>query len=113
MRERHRERRPRALPDGPIHKYIISILDRIPFYIVILVTVMKTLEEGSRVRIDIPDETDADHELHGEHGRVVEVIHDDASDITGDQLDSAIYRIKLDNGFRADFRHHDLRPPIE
>ena len=74
---------------------------------------MTSFEEGSRVRIDIPDETDADHELHGEHGRVVEVIRDDASDDTGDQLDSVIYRIELDDGSRADFRHHDLRPPIE
>jgi hypothetical protein len=77
------------------------------------VSVVTAFEEGSRVRIDIPDETDADHELHGEHGRVVEVIRDDASDITGDQLDSVIYRVELDDGFRADFRHHDLRPPIE
>ena len=76
-------------------------------------SVVTAFEEGSRVRIDIPDETDADHELHGEHGRVVEVIRDDASDITGDQLDSVIYRVELDDGFRADFRHHDLRPPIE
>jgi hypothetical protein len=74
---------------------------------------MAAFEEGSRVKIDIPDETDADHELHGEHGRIVEVIRDDASDITGDQLDSVIYRVELDDGFRADFRHYDLRPPIE
>ena len=74
---------------------------------------MTVFEEDSRVRIDIPDETDADHELHGEHGRIVEVIRDDASDVTGDQLDSIIYRIELDDGYRADFRHHDLRPPIE
>ncbi len=76
-------------------------------------SVVTAFEEGSRVRIDIPDETDADHELHGEHGRVVEVIRDDASDITGDQLDSVIYRVELDDGFRSDFRNHDLRPPIE
>jgi len=74
---------------------------------------MTVFEEDSRVRIDIPDETDADHELHGEHGRIVEVIRDDASDVTGDQLDSVIYRIELDDESRADFRHHDLRPPIE
>lgn len=74
---------------------------------------MTAFEEGSRVRIDIPDETDADHELHGEHGRIVEVIRDDASEVTGDQLDSVIYRVELENGFRADFRHYDLCPPIE
>jgi hypothetical protein len=89
------------------------MLDRTHFNVVILVSAMTEFEEGSRVRIDIPNETDADHELHGEHGQVVEVIRDDASDVTGDPPDSVIYRIELEAGFRADFRHHDLRPPIE
>lgn len=75
---------------------------------------MTAFEEGSRVRIDIPDETDADHELHGEHGRVVKVIRDEASDITGRDQDDNLYRIELDSGERTvDVRSRDLRPPID
>ncbi|MDG5760493.1 hypothetical protein QA600_14225 [Natronococcus sp. A-GB1] len=73
-----------------------------------------TPTEGDRVRIDIPDEHDPDHEIHhGKHGRVTRILSDDAADITGDQCDTEIYRIKFDDGGRADFRHHDLRPPLE
>jgi len=39
---------------------------------------MKAFDEGDRVRTDIPDETDADHGLHGETGTVVDVIRDGA-----------------------------------
>lgn len=45
--------------------------------------------EDDRVRIDIPDESDPDHRLHGEHGHVVEVLQDDASVETGDDLREA------------------------
>lgn len=84
-----------------------------PFNVVILVSVMTAFEEGSRVRIDIPDETDADHELHGEHGRVIEVIHDDASEVTGRDRDDNLYRIEIDSREqRIDVRSRDLRPPI-
>lgn len=72
---------------------------------------MNRFEPGDRVRIDIPDETDPDHELyHGCHGEVVELLEDDASEITGDDRDSLIYRICLDDGGKVDLRWRDLRP---
>jgi len=40
---------------------------------------MQHFSKGDRVRIDIPDETDPDHEqYHGVHGHVVRVLTDDA-----------------------------------
>ena len=69
--------------------------------------------EGDRVRVDIPDETDPDHRLHGEHGTVVSVLQDDAGTTTGDERDDLIYRVELDEGENIDLRWRDLRPPIE
>lgn len=70
--------------------------------------------EGDRVRVDIPDETDPDHEqYHGEHGEIVAVLEDDAGATTGDERDSSLFRVELDNGETVDFRWRDLRPPIE
>jgi len=64
---------------------------------------MDSFTEGDRIRIDIPDETDPDHDhYHGEHRRV-----------TGDEDDSTIFRVALDSGEVVDFRERDLRPPIE
>lgn len=69
---------------------------------------------GDRVRIDIPDETDHDHEnFHGKHGRVVDVTPDDADAVTGRDIDSGIYRVELDDGTTFDARLPDLRPPID
>ncbi len=72
-----------------------------------------TPTKGDRVRIDIPDETDPDYRLHGMHGRVEAIIEDDAGKETGEDLDSAIYRIHTDEGDTVDVRSRDLRPPIE
>jgi len=69
--------------------------------------------EGDRVRVDIPDETDPDHRLHGEHGTVVSVLQDDAGTTTGDERDDVIYRVELADGENIDLRWRDLRPPIE
>jgi len=70
--------------------------------------------EGDRVRIDIPDETDPDHEqYHGEHGTVAETITDEAHVVTGESREGQIFRVKLDSGEIADFRFRDLRPPVE
>lgn len=75
---------------------------------------MPRFEEGDRVRVDIPNETDPDHdELHGKHGTVVELLSDDAGETTGSEQDSVIYCIEVENGQTHDFREHDLRPPIE
>ncbi len=75
---------------------------------------MEDLDTGDRVRIDIPDETDPDYnQFHGEHGTIVSTVQDDLSEITGTEGKSTIYRVDLDSGQTMDFRHHDLRPPIE
>jgi len=66
---------------------------------------------GDRVRIDIPDQTDPDHDLHGKHGKVVNVLPDDAGLTTGDNRDSNIYCVRIDTGEEFDLRWRDLRPP--
>ena len=69
---------------------------------------------GDRIRVDIPDETDPDHEqYHGEHGQIAETLEDEAGALTGDEQDSIIYRIQLDDGETIDVRHHSIRPPIQ
>lgn len=75
---------------------------------------MVQFNTGDRVRIDIPDEADPDHETyHGNHGTLVKTLRDTAAATTGDSRDNTIYRVKLDDGEVADFRWRDLRPPIE
>ena len=67
---------------------------------------------GDRVRIDIPDETDTDHErLHNRHGEVIDIFEDDADNLTGDSRDAVVYRVQLDDGTKTDVRWRDLRPP--
>jgi len=71
-------------------------------------------EVGDRVRVDIPDQTDPDHDpFHGLHGTVVEVSSDDAALVNGDERDSLVYRVDLDSGPVVDLRWRDLRPPVE
>ena len=73
---------------------------------------MQRFNSGDRVRVDITDDTDPDHgQYHGRHGEVVELLEDDASEMTGDDRDSVIYRIRLDDGETVDLRWRDLRPP--
>jgi len=75
---------------------------------------MNDFSEGDRVRIDIPEESDPDHEeYHGKHGRIVEILSDDAGAVTSDPRDSCLYRVTLETGEEADFRWRDLRPPID
>lgn len=72
---------------------------------------MPGLQAGDRVRVDIPDESDPDHDrFHGRFGTVSRVLTDDAGAETGDPRDDAIYRVQFDDGTRADFRWRDLRP---
>jgi ribosomal protein L21E len=74
---------------------------------------MQRFSEGDYVRVDIPDETDPDHEpYHGVHGRVVKVLTDAADSVSGDTRDSRLYRVALETGEKTDFRWRDLRPPI-
>lgn len=72
---------------------------------------MAAFEVGDRVRIDIPDEDDPDYEpYHNRVGKIKDIIPDDAGDSTGDERDSYIYRLEVDDGQEADFRWRDLRP---
>jgi len=75
---------------------------------------MRRFNVGDYVRIDIPDESDPNHNrLHGEHGEVADIIRDDAGEETGDSRDSAICRLQLDDGKQeVDLRWRDLRPPM-
>jgi hypothetical protein len=72
---------------------------------------MKGFDEGDRMRHDLSDETDPDHDrLHGLHGQVVEILEDDAGATTGDERESYIFRVELDEGGIEDVRWRDLRP---
>jgi len=69
---------------------------------------------GDRVRIDIPDPTDPDFDrFHGRHGTVIRILEDDAGRATGDQRDSQLHRVELDDGQTQDFRWRDLRPALD
>lgn len=71
----------------------------------------KRFAPGDRVRVDIPDECDPEHdEYHGEHGVVQKVQTDDAGETTGDERDSYLFTVELDSGTVTDFRWRDLRP---
>ena len=67
---------------------------------------------GDAVRIDIPDETDPDHNrLHGRQGEITTILEDDAGKATGDVHDTVPYRVQLKDGTEADVRWCDVRPP--
>jgi len=75
---------------------------------------MSQYDAGDRVRIDIPDETDPDHEqYHGEHGQIADILEDEAGTLTGDERGSTIYRVAFSTGGGIDLRHQSIRPPIE
>lgn len=72
---------------------------------------MRRFDTGDSVRIDIPDETDPDHDrLHGCRGTVVEILSDDAGAVTDDEREGYLFRVELDDGETADVRWRDLRP---
>lgn len=72
---------------------------------------MERFEEGDAVRVDIPDRSDPDYRrLHGERGVVVDVIEDDAGLETGDERDSQLFIVELENGATESLRWRDLRP---
>jgi ribosomal protein L21E len=72
---------------------------------------MRRFEVGDRVRIDIPDKDDPDHErLHRKHGTIVEILEDDAGQETGDSRDSYLYTVEIDDGEPDHLRWRDLRP---
>ncbi|MFC7043852.1 hypothetical protein [Halonotius sp. GCM10025705] len=46
---------------------------------------MTAFSTGDTVRIDIPDETDPDHDqYHGDHGHIIDVVKDELTTITGE-----------------------------
>lgn len=55
---------------------------------------MIEFENGDRIRIDIPDESDPGFEWHGKHGTIVEALTDDTAEVTGD--DSHLYRVDIE-----------------
>nr|WP_255246070.1 hypothetical protein [Halolamina sp. CBA1230] len=67
------------------------------------------------MRIDIPDETDPDHDrYHGREGVIEEIRTDDAAKETGRAIDSIEYLVELDDGAGKTeemwFRGRDVRP---
>lgn len=75
---------------------------------------MQRFSQGDEVRIDIPDESDPDHELyHGRHGEVITVFSDEADGVTADRRDTFLYRVEFNDDSTADFRWRDLRPPFD
>jgi len=71
----------------------------------------KRFDTGDRVRIDIPDETDPDHDrLHGCRGTVVNIISDDAGAVTDDEREGYLFCVELEDGEIVDVRWRDLRP---
>jgi hypothetical protein len=72
---------------------------------------MRRFETGDRVRIDIPNEDDPDHErLHRKQGTIVEILEDDAGKETGDQRDSHLFAVDIDEDTIEHLRWRDLRP---
>lgn len=72
---------------------------------------MSVLEIGDRVRVDIPDVNDPDHDrLHESVGTVTGILEDDAGASTGDYRDSYLYIVELDALGEEHFRWRDLRP---
>ena len=72
---------------------------------------MRRFEPSDRVRVDIPDTSDPDHDrLHGRSGIVVAVTEDDAGQETGDPRDAHLFLIELGNGETVQLRWRDLRP---
>ena len=56
---------------------------------------------------------DPEHDrLHGSSGKVVEILEDDASVLTGDEREGQIFRIQLSEcNEEVDVRWRDPRPP--
>ena len=59
------------------------------------------------MRVDIPDETDADYRVHGLHGEVIEIVEDDAGDVTDDERDAVSYWVAMETGETIHFRWRD------
>jgi len=75
---------------------------------------MSEFSTGETVRIDIPDETDPDHDAyHGEHGHVIDIVEGEMTTITGEQVEEIRYRIRLPDGEELELPSHAIRPSIQ
>lgn len=75
---------------------------------------MPDYHAGDRVKIDLPNESNPNHDpYHEEHGTIVDSLEDDSNTLGGDEQDSNIYRIHLDAGEKLEIRHLVIRPPIQ
>lgn len=74
---------------------------------------MGSHDVGDRVRIDIPGESDSNHQYPAEHETITNIISDDAGEPTKGNRDSDIYRIEPDNdGRTVDVYYRDLQSPF-
>jgi hypothetical protein len=69
---------------------------------------LKSVEPGDCVRIDIPNRDDPYFQNHGKRGEIIEILRDDAGAFTGDERKSYFYRVRLASGTQADLRWRDL-----
>jgi len=71
---------------------------------------MREFEAGDRVRIDIPDTSDPDYErLHGQIGKIEEILEDEAGEYSGDERDSYLFEVHTESGAIEHLRWRDLR----
>ena len=74
---------------------------------------MAEFSTGDTVCIDIPDETDPDHDsYHSDHGRIIDVVKGEITTITGEQIEEPRYWIRLLDGEELELPAHAIRPPI-
>lgn len=73
-----------------------------------------TFDPGDWVCVDITDETDPDIQWHGKQGEIVDVLKDGAGEVTGDDRDSRLYRVEIDDYDHVlNLRQRDLRSPFD
>ena len=72
---------------------------------------MKQFKIGDRVRVDIPEKDDPDHErLRQKHGTVLEILEDNAGQETGDVRNSYLFSVEIDDDSIENLRWRGLRP---
>lgn len=75
---------------------------------------MRRFDIGDRVRVDIPDTSDPDHQrYHGCTGEITEILEDDAAAYSGDERDSRLFGVEIESEVVEHFRWRDLRPSHE
>lgn len=70
---------------------------------------MSEYTESDLVRVHIPDTTDPDHErFHRECGCIIDVIEKGMVTITGDTLNTTVYRVQFPNGEKLDLQQEAI-----